>query len=135
MTETAADAITAVAVTTAVTTAGGFPAGTIPAAISCGSSFCCVCAEITDADAATDAAAETTAGLSLYCFCFAETAADADADNRSAVCQGESLPPPGKDAGFHGRYRFSFPTECPPGISSLLFFCLFLFLTHSISIS
>ena len=68
-------------VTMDVITAGDFPAEIIPAAISCGSLFCCVCVEIMDADVTMDAATATAAGSSLYCFCFVAMAADVDADN------------------------------------------------------
>ena len=71
-TEADADAIIMAAdVIMDVITAGAFPVEITPAAISCGSSFCCVCAEITAVDATTDAATEmVTAAGSLSSFCF-----------------------------------------------------------------
>ena len=72
-----------------VITAGAFPVEITPAAISCGSSFCCVCAEITAVDATTDAATATAAGSLSYCFCCAEImAADVDADNHRLLAEG-----------------------------------------------
>lgn len=72
-------------------TAGDFPVEITPAAISCGSSFCCVCVEITDADVTMDVAMETAVGSSLFCFCSATMAADVDADNHFIQAEGHSL--------------------------------------------
>ena len=62
----------------------------IPAVISSGSSFFCVCAETTDAamDVVTAAATATAAGSLSYCFCCAAMAADVDADNHRLLAEG-----------------------------------------------
>lgn len=88
-TEADADAIIMAAdVIMDVITAGAFPVEITPAAISCGSSFYCVCAEITAVDATTDAATATAAGSLSYCFCCAAMAADVDADNHRLLAEG-----------------------------------------------
>ena len=77
------DVITTDADATTAAIMDGDSAEIIPAAISCGSSFCCACAEITAVDVTTAAAMATAAGSSSFCFCCATMAADVDADNFS----------------------------------------------------
>ena len=86
-----ADAIITDADATTAAITDGDSAEITPAAISCGSLFCCVCAEITVVDATTAAAMATAAGSSSFCFCCVTMAADVDADSFSFRQRGCSL--------------------------------------------